>query len=126
MSLPLKEMRPRLSNKYTVLPLLYSYSYLDSKPIECIFYELGETDQETDELAKQAEETLITLFGRDNFNAFNITTQFMNCSFEEQEKIHQNITTHWRAKAAAYILDYLQHEDTISKGYFFMFLPKSL
>jgi hypothetical protein len=120
----LTEMRKRISNKYTVLPLLYSYHLNDIKN-ECIFYETRESDDETDDLAKQAEETLITLFGHDDFAAFNITCQFI-ATFEEQEAIHTKITEKWRAKAKAYILDYLEHEQYIKNGYFFMFLPKSL
>lgn len=121
----LKEMKKRISNKYTVLPLLYSYQYLNDIKNECIFYEIGESDDETDDLAKQAEGTLITLFGHDDFAAFNTTCQFI-ATFEEQEAIHAKITDKWRAKAKAYILDYLETEQCIKNGYFFMFVPKSL
>lgn len=126
MSLPLKEMRQRISNKYTVLPMLYTYSYLNnSERTPCIFYEIEEDDSINDTNAYEVENTLITLFGSDDFKAFNAIIPFCK-NDDELNKIHSNITEHWRAKVKAYLTDYIQGEEFIKHGYFFMFLPKSL
>jgi hypothetical protein len=123
--IPLKEMKSRISNKYTVLPLLYNYSYSNTYLSNCMFYEIGEDDEENDANAKQVENTLITIFGADDFKALNTISQFTKNN-DELLKIHAAIVEKWRQKANDYICNYLQSEEYTKHGYFFMYVPNSL
>lgn len=120
------ELKPRLSNKDNILPHIYTYIHNNCSPLQCVFLSLNyDEDNDSDQAGKELENSLITIYGSDKFKAFNEISVFIP-SFEEQEKIHSNISAEYRVKAKDFICSLLQIANDENKDYIFSFLPKSI
>lgn len=123
----LQTIRQNISKKYTVLPLLYTYGNNHDYAL-AIFYDLNQYDEDSEmiaELPKQAIETMVSYYSREDVNALISITQFLP---DNSYSVAANtIQEYWTIKVTNYLEDYKDYNNTLETDrYFFMFLPKSL
>jgi hypothetical protein len=116
-----------------VLPHLYQYIQ-PAGNAQCVFFEIynelnydgGDCDKANEQTMKEVNNTLATIYGREEFTAFH-TISYLFSSIEESAAIHSKILEKWEQKANDYVSDYIADYDTnIKNGFFFMFLPNKL